>query len=119
MAGIVFLRTAQFEAVREFYIRRVGMVVWLEQPEITILRHGNMLVGFHRQPTPDRDVLLTFFYPHRADVDEMYRQLADVATSTPVENPRYRIYHFFGTDPDGRRIEFQHFLHPVPPIGDG
>ncbi len=117
MAGIVFLRTAQFERVREFYTQRVGMVIWLEQPQIAILRHGNLLVGFHHQPAPDRDGLLTFFYEHREDVDAMYAKLRDIATSEPRENARYRIYHFYGTDPEGRRLEFQHFLHPLPPVG--
>jgi len=119
MAGIVFLRTERFDQVRDFYVRRVGMVVWLEQPDIAILRHGNLLVGFHRQLVSDRDGLLTFFYASREDVDEMYAQLRDIATSVPQVNPKYRIYHFFGTDPDGRKIEFQHFLHPLPPISDG
>ncbi len=118
MAGIVFLRTGRFDQVREFYTRRVGMKVWLEQPDIAILRHGNLLVGFHRQPVSDRDGLLTFFYASRQEVDEMYAQLRDIATSAPQENAKYRIYHFFGTDPEGRKIEFQHFLHPLPPMGD-
>ena len=119
MAGIVFLRTARFEEVRDFYTQRVGMEVWLEQPEIVILRHGNLLVGFHRQPEADRDGLLTFFYPRKGDVDEIYDRLQDIATSAPTENARYRIYHFFATDPEGRRIEFQHFLHPLPPLDGG
>jgi catechol 2,3-dioxygenase-like lactoylglutathione lyase family enzyme len=114
MAGIVFLRTAAFEKVRAFYTEQVGMAVWLEQPNIAILRHGNMLIGFHRQPTPDLDGLITFFYDTRAEVDEMYARLRDVATGAPKENPRYGIYHFFATDPEGRKIEFQQFLHPVP-----
>jgi hypothetical protein len=28
-------------------------------------------------------------------------------------NDRYRIYHFFATDPEGRKLEFQAFLHCV------
>ncbi len=118
MAGIVFLRTAAFDKVREFYLTKVGMAVWLEQPDVSILRHGNLLVGFHRQPTHDLDGLLTFFYDTRAEVDEMYARLRDVATSEPKENPKYRIYHFFAADPEGRKIEFQQFLHPVPQIVD-
>jgi hypothetical protein len=116
MAGIVFLRTADFDGVREFYLNRVGMTIWLEQPNIAILRHGNLLVGFHRQPTPDLDALLTFFYDSKADVDAMYETLQNIATAEPRENPTYRIYHFYGIDPEGRRIEFQHFLHPVPEL---
>lgn len=118
MAGIVFLKTARFDQVRQFYTRRVGMTAWLEQPDIAILRHGNLLLGFHRQPVPDLDGLLTFFYERMEDVDQMHSQLRDIATSEPKENAKYQIYHFFGTDPEGRTIEFQHFLHPVPPVSD-
>ena len=113
MAGIVFLRTERLEVVREFYLDRVGMSVWLEQPGIAILKHGNMLVGFHEQPEADRCGLLTFFYRTKAEVDGMHERLQDVATGRPQVNDEYRIYHFFGRDPEGRKVEFQSFLHEV------
>lgn len=113
MAGIVFLKTKNLGKVRRFYEDRVGMTVWLEQPGIAILKHGNMLIGFHEQPEPDLDGMVTFFYATREEVDVMHARLSDVATSELKEDPKYRIYHFFGKDPEGRNIEFQHFLHPV------
>lgn len=116
MAGIVFLRTAKFDKVRAFYTEEVGMTVWLEQHGIAILRHGNLLIGFHRQPEADLDGLITFFYETRDEVDQAYVRLRDVALAEPRENPKYKIYHFFGVDPEGRKIEFQQFLHPVPEI---
>jgi hypothetical protein len=100
--------------VRAFYTETIGMSVWLEQPDVSILRHGNLLIGFHRQPQADLDGLITFFYETAAEVDEMYARLRDLATGEPKENPKYGIYHFFGVDPEGRKIEFQQFLHPVP-----
>jgi catechol 2,3-dioxygenase-like lactoylglutathione lyase family enzyme len=116
MAGIVFLRTAAFEKVRAFYTEQVGMAVWLEQPGIAILRHGNMLIGLHRQPEADLDGLITFFYETRDEVDEMHARLQGIAPGEPKENPKYQIYHFYALDPEGRKIEFQQFLHPVPEI---
>ena len=117
--GIVFLRTAQFDTVKSFYLGRVGMTGWLEQSDVTILRHGNLLVGFHRRPTAGLDALLTFFYDAREGGDAMYAKLADIARPEPQENRKYRIYDFFGTDPEGRKVEFQCFLHQVPPIAGG
>ncbi len=119
MAGIVFLKTKRLDAVRQFYQDVVGMSVWLEQPGIAILQHGNMLVGFHLQPEPDLDGLLTFFEDGREYVDRMYAKLSEVAEGAPKENPKYRIYHFFARDPEGRRVEFQSFLHPVAPFEAG
>jgi catechol 2,3-dioxygenase-like lactoylglutathione lyase family enzyme len=114
MAGVVFLRTREFERVVAFYRGRVGMTVWLEQPGIAILRHGNLLLGFCRGETADTQGVFTFFYGTQAEVDAMHVRLADVALGPPRENAKYRIYHFYARDPEGRSIEFQQFLHPVP-----
>lgn len=113
MAGIVFLRTREFVPVVAFYRERVGMTTWLEQPGIAILRHGNLLLGFNRQEEVDTQGVFTFFYETRAEVDAMHQRLADVALGSPRENAKYRIYHFYARDPEGRSIEFQQFLHPV------
>jgi len=172
MAGIVFLKTKQLEQVRRFYEDRVGMTVWLEQPGIAILKHGNLLIGFHQQTesgagdeqttetqrtrnrttgsgtdegkrqcvtateksgvgTPnapprclgdstsgfsDLDGLITFFEQERGFVDRMYEEFREEASGPPKENPQYRIYHFFAQDPEGRKLEFQTFLHQTAPI---
>jgi catechol 2,3-dioxygenase-like lactoylglutathione lyase family enzyme len=114
MAGIVFLRTEDLKRIIEFYTGVVGMSVWLEQPGITILRHENLLIGFQQHSTSDIAGVLTFFYPGKPQVDAMYQALRDVAQEPPRTNERYRIYNFFARDPDGRLIEFQHFLHDLP-----
>ncbi len=114
MAGIVFLKTENLARILEFYTGRVGMSVWLEQPDITILRHENLLVGFQQHDTSDVTGVITFFYPDKNDVDAMYQALHDAALEPPRTNERYRIYNFFARDPDGRLIEFQHFLHELP-----
>ena len=114
--GIVFLRTAALEATKSFYLDHVGMQVWVEQPDITILRFANLLVGFHQQPEPDTNVVLTFFYDTREEVDSMYAQFSERATTQPKENTKYKIYNFFAKDPEGRTIEFQTFLHELPPL---
>jgi len=114
MAGIFFLKTENLARILEFYTGRVGMTVWLEQPDITILRHENLLIGFQQHDTSDVAGVITFFYPGKDDVDAMYESLRDVALDHPRTNERYRIYNFFARDPDGRTIEFQHFLHELP-----
>jgi hypothetical protein len=38
----------------------------------------------------------------------------DIANAPPRINDRYRIYQFFGRDPEGCTLEWQAFLHPVP-----
>lgn len=114
MAGIVFVRTTDLDRIVTFYRTVVGMDEWLAQPGIAILRHGNFLVGFHESGTADVDSLLTFFYRTREEVDSMHARLGDRALAPPRENERYRIYNFFATDPDGRKLECQVFLHELP-----
>ena len=95
---------------------RVGMTVWLEQPDICILQHGNFLVGFHDQAEADLSGVLTFFYDTREEVDAMYAKLADIATTDLKENTKYQIYNFYAKDPEGRTTEFQAFLHDLPSV---
>ena len=56
-----------------------------------------------------RRALVTFFYEEKSEVDRMYELLKDKAKDQPIENPKYRIYHFYASDPEGRPVEFQHF----------
>ena len=116
MSGIVFLKCADLEKTREFYTGILGMKVWLEQPDISILQHGNMLLGFHSAGSVDKGCLITFFYETRGEVDAMHEKLKATAMSRPKVNDKYRIYNFFARDPEGRDIEFQAFLHPLQPL---
>lgn len=116
MAGIIFFTTRDLATIKDFYLNEVGAKAWLSQPNIEILAHGNFIFGFHLQNSVSKDVMLTFFYRTNDEVDVMYQRLKNVATSPPKVSTKYNIYHFFAKDPEGRNIEFQHFLHKVPPI---
>ncbi|MHA1943779.1 MAG: VOC family protein [Candidatus Thorarchaeota archaeon] len=117
MAGIVFFRTARLEEIVDFYVNDIGMHIWLEQEDCTILSHGNLLLGFCHRDIAEVEGMITFFYPGEEDVNTMHKMLEHIATSEPVINERYQIYQFFAEDPEGRALEFQAFLHPVEPIG--
>ncbi len=116
MSGIVFFGTDRHDAVVDFYTDRLDFDVWLEQPACTILRHGTLLVGFCRREETETAGVVTVVLADRDAVDEWYGQLTDVAAGPPSENAEYRIYNFFGTDPDGRSFEVQTFLHGTDPI---
>lgn len=116
MSGIVFFRTTQLMSIVDFYVNEIGMRIWLEQEDCTILSHGNLLLGFCQRDTADLEGMITFFYPDPSDVDEMYDLLGDIATDEPSTNEKYQIYQFFAEDPDGRVLEFQAFLHEIEPL---
>jgi hypothetical protein len=44
MAGIIFFRTKVLDTLKKYYIREIGMDLWLEQADCIILQHGNMFV---------------------------------------------------------------------------
>ncbi|AGB16826.1 hypothetical protein Halru_2240 [Halovivax ruber XH-70] len=116
MSGIVFFGTRSRESVVEFYVERVGADHWLEQPDCTILRYDNQLLGFCDRDRAETDGTITVVFDSAATVDDAYERLSDVAHDEPVENERYRIYQFFADDPEGRTVEFQTFLHETEPI---
>lgn len=113
MAGIVFFNTRAMESLEKFYTEQIDMKVWLRQADCIILKHGNLLLGFCMRERVDRSGMVTFVYNSREEVDAMYGRLQGIAREAPRENEKYRIYQFFATDPEGRILEFQCFLHPV------
>jgi hypothetical protein len=114
-SGIVFFNTTQLDEIKDFYIHRLGCKMWIDQGNCAILRYGNLLVGFcSGGKKSEPDAVITFFYKSREEVDSQYQKFKAIAIAPPKENRKYRIYHFYARDPDGRSIEFQHFNHPIP-----
>jgi nitroreductase len=112
MSGLTFFGTGDLEKMKDFYIYRVGMNLWLEQEDCAVFSHGNLLLGFCTREQKDDSGIITFFYSEEREVDEVYERLQDVATSEPVADEKYGIFHFFAADPEGRRVEFQCFFNP-------
>jgi catechol 2,3-dioxygenase-like lactoylglutathione lyase family enzyme len=116
VSAITFFATTDLERIVEFYTETVGADVWLEQPDCTILKYDNQLLGFCERETADTEGIVTFVYADRAGVDGMHEKLGERAREDPHENDRYEIYQFFADDPDGRTVEFQTFLHETDEI---
>lgn len=116
MAGIVFVKTTILEKIVKFYTEEIGCTKWLSQPNIEILRHENLLIGFHQQVKSDQTGLLTFFFDTKPEVNAMFVKMQErgLAFAKPKFNDTYKIYNFFAKDIEGRNIEFQTFLHELP-----
>lgn len=112
-SGIIFFTTQKLAALSEFYINRIGCELWLDQGGCRIFRYGNLLLGFCAGEKAELEGMITFFYADKKAVDMQFYKLQDIAAAQPKENLKYRIYHFFARDPEGRTLEFQHFLHPL------
>ena len=116
VSAITFFATTDLERIVEFYTDTVGADVWLEQPDCTILKYDNQLLGFCEREDADTEGIITFVSSDREGVDAMHERLADRAREDPHENATYDIYQFFAEDPDGRTVEFQTFLHPTDDV---
>ncbi|UCE91879.1 MAG: VOC family protein [Methanobacteriota archaeon] len=110
MPGIVFLSTMMREEIVDFYTSRLGMKIWIEQEDCTVLEKENLALGFCQRDSADIGGIICYWLDSMEEVDEKHRQLADIAEGPPRENEKYRIYHFFLRDPEGRRLEVQKFL---------
>lgn len=113
MSGIIFFRTQKLIELKDFYLNRVGCQLWQDQKDCLIFQNGNLLFGFCERDDVDKEGIITFFYDRKEKVDRMYDKFKEVALSPPSMNEKYRIYHFFANDPEGRKVEFQYFDHPV------
>ena len=110
MSGIFVLSTMMRDEIVEFYTTRLELNIWIEQEDCTILRQDNLILGFCQRETADTGGIITFWYGSDKEVDDEYAKLADVAEGPPEVNEKYRIYHFFFRDPEGRMLEVQRFL---------
>ncbi len=113
MGGIIFYKTKKLKDIEDFYINRLGCELWLRQEGCTIFRQGNLLFGFCTRDEAETGGIITFFYEDKTIIDGKHELLKDIAINRPHLKEKYNIYHFFIEDPEGRKIEFQHFLHPV------
>lgn len=113
MSGIIFLGTNKLDELTNFYHKDIGCDIWLEQADCKIFRHDNFLLGFCTREKINTDGIITFFFNEKQEVDRFYDKFKSVAEAPPVDNEKYNIYHFFIRDPEGRKVEFQFFNHPV------
>jgi hypothetical protein len=119
MSGILFCNTQDLDQIRMFYQAKIGMSLWLEQGDCLVLKHGNLMVGFCKGEGEPFGGIITFFYETKEEVDEVYHDLEPAADNSPRIKDELKIYHFFAKDPDGRKLEFQSFLHPLEPYFTG
>ncbi len=114
MAGIVFYKTTELAKIVEFYQKKLGFKVWLDQGSCIILAEGDFKIGFCEKAVNLFNGIITLYYPSKEEVDHKYEELKDIAETEPMLNEKFDIYQFFAKDPEGRGLEFQTFLHRLP-----
>ena len=114
---ITFLHTQDLDETRRFYTDVLGLRLVRDQGTCIIFKiTQSAYLGFceHIESiAPGRKVILTLVSD---DVDEWYTALIESGQNIinpPTTNPKYEIYHFFLTDPNGYWIEIQRFDQPL------
>lgn len=112
--AIAFLPTADLESTRRFYVDQLGLTLRLDQGACHIYQAApNAHFGFCTTLTPHQNpdqIILTLV---TENVQDFYQNILNQNIQTdgpPRENLKFKIFHFFMTDPNGYRVEVQHFL---------
>jgi nitroreductase len=113
MSGIIFFKTQSLEIIHHFYHHTLEMDIWLEQSNCYIYKKGNLLLGFIGAETSETQGMITIFNQDKEVIDAAYKKYASLVTQDLRINNIFNIYHFYICDPEGRKIEFQTFLHPL------
>lgn len=113
---IIFLPTNDLRTTTHFYSNLLNLEIFLDQGDCVIFKTcENGYIGFCERPLRiiEGKIILTFIVEN---VDLVYEYILSIGiykASQPTTNIKYRIYHFFITDPNGYLIEFQNFLDEV------
>lgn len=113
---IVFLPTNDLQATTFFYQNLLKLELFIDQGDCIIFKScENSYIGFCTRPDfkVEAKIILTLIVD---DVDLTFEKLksdGNIQVSDPTINPKYRIYHFFITDPNGYLVEIQKFLDEV------
>ena len=114
---IAFYPCHDLAATTDFYTRDLQLELVRDQKTCVIFKVAReAYLGFcqHEGKIPNhKGVIITVL---TEEVDEVYRRLLRLNIETegkPKQNDQFGIYHFFASDPDGYRLEVQHFLEPI------
>lgn len=115
--SIVFLPTISLQKTHAFYHDKLGLCLARDQGSCRIYRvREGAYIGFCEATLPMLEcerVIVTMV------VDDVAGWQADLEEKgVPNDGPpriskKYAIEHFFATDPNGYRVEFQRFLEPL------
>lgn len=116
---ITFIYVSDLNESMKFYENIMGFPLRLDQGTCRIVetsQESGGLLGYcarNKKPTPACDLIITLV---SSSVDEWYEYLIDCGVKIPAPpkiNQKYKIYHFFFTDPDGYKLEIQEFRDPA------
>ena len=116
---ITFIYVSDMIESKKFYEEIVGFPLRLDQETCRIVetsQEGGGLLGYcagGQNSSPADGLIITLV---TTSVDEWYEYLSGCGVNIPEPpklNQKYKVYHFFFTDPDGHKLEIQEFRDPA------
>ena len=113
-SSVVFFPCHNQQETRDYYTNVLGLTIYQEKEGNLILDTGYGYLGFVEYGD-DRPmatgVCISFNCESREQVDEVYQRIKDNPAcgvkGAPQHHPRFPVYSFFFSDPNGYTLEFQ------------
>ena len=110
---VVFYQCHDLSRTDQFYIEKLGMKLWNDQPGCHIYDSGYGYLGFVETPEfklPSYSCI-SFNCTDCSEVDRIFENFReDPSVTCPRKHPHFDVYSFFIKDPDGYTVEFQKIL---------
>ncbi len=113
---IIFLPTNNLQETTHFYQTQLHLELFMDQGDCVIFKTSeNGYIGFCERPVNiiEGKIMLTLIVDNVDNAYEVLTTNGKIHANPPTTNSKYRIHHFFITDPNGYLIEIQKFLDKV------
>lgn len=107
---INFYKVSSLENTKKFYGEWLEFDLYKDQGKCLIYDVGFGKLGFCTHFPKEASGCITFVFEDRQKVDKYYNLLKEKCVlEVPSYNEFFKIYHFFATDLNGLKVEFQCF----------
>ena len=110
---ITFLSVSDLKRTVQFYTEVIGLTLWKDMGNCVIFDCGKGYWGFcqYEDGRPlATGTCMSLNCTDCVEVDEQYQRLTALGITTqgkPARHPKFPVYSFFFSDPDGYLLEFQ------------
>ena len=96
----------------ELFWLRMGLTVFMRQPNIIILDSKEGMIGFieSKDHIIPKYSCISIVMHSKEEIDSKYQELKEYALDVPKVHPIAPVYSFFLMDPNGYKVEFQQFI---------
>ncbi len=105
---INFYKSKDLTATKAFYTK-LNLTIYFENENSIILDSQEGMIGFvyDEKALPPAYSCVSFDLKDIKEVNAVYQEVKDIATTEPHHHPQFPVYSFFLKDPNGINVEYQ------------